>query len=172
MKKPLLIALLVLSTVFIACAQARKTTRKGTSAKVANTKTTSARGLTSVMMRRGACFGRCPEYTLTVNSNGLIEYNGTRNATPLGIYQKNISASKAQALLKEFMDNRADTCSGLYTARISDVPGLSYTLMINGKEKMIVNANFGPHFLVDLSEEIDQIGKVDNTWKKVSSAQD
>jgi hypothetical protein len=172
MKKPLLIALLLLSTVFIACAHGRKTTRKKTSTKTTATKAASVKGLSSVMMRRGACFGRCPEYTITVNSNGLVEYSGTRNTTPMGLYQKNIGVAKAQALLKEFMDNRVDTCSGLYTARIADAPGLSYTLMINGREKMIVNAHFGPRFLVDLSEEIDAIGKVDNTWKKIRGAQD
>jgi hypothetical protein len=170
MKKPLLIALLLLSTVFIACAHGRKT--KKTRTKATATKTASVNGLSSVMMRRGACFGKCPEYTLTINSSGLVEYNGIRNATPLGLYQKNVGAAKAQGLLKEFMDNRVDTCQGLYTARIADMPGLSYTLMINGREKTIINAHFGPRFLVDLSEEIDAIGKVDNTWKKIRGAQD
>ncbi len=171
MKKPLLIALLLISTVFIACAHTRKTKKK-TSTKTTTTKVATVNGLSSVMMRRGACFGRCPEYTLTVNSNGLVEYNGTRNATPLGMYQKNIGAVQAQALLKQFMDNRVDTCQGLYTARVADVPAVSYTFMINGREKSIINANFGPRFLVDLSEEIDAIGKVDNTWKKIRGAQD
>jgi hypothetical protein len=170
MKKPLLIALLLISTVFIACAHSRKT--KKTSAKTTTAKVTSIKGLSSVMMRRGACFGRCPEYTLTVNSNGLVEYNGLRNATPLGLYQKNVGTAKAQALLKEFMDNRVDTCQGLYTARIADVPAISYTLIINGREKSIINANFGPRYLTELSNDMDEIGKVDNTWKKIRGAQD
>jgi hypothetical protein len=165
MKKPLLIALLLFSTVFIACAHGRKTTRKKASTKTAAT--AGLRGLTSVMMRRGACFGRCPEYTISINSNGLIEYNGTRNATPLGVYEKNVGAAKAQALLKKFMDYHADTCKSLYTSLIADMPGLSYTLVINGKTQVIGNAHFGPRFLVDLSDEVDELGKVDDSWKKI-----
>lgn len=167
MKKHLLIVILLFSTVLVACAHSRKTTRKKTTTK-ASTSTSALRGLTSVMMRRGACFGRCPEYTLTVNSNGIVVYNGIRNSEPVGVYQKNVGASKAQALLKQFMDNRADTCVSLYTSRIADMPGLSYTLVRNGKQQLIGNAHFGPRFLVDLSDEVDALGKVDATWKKVS----
>lgn len=168
MKKPLLIALLFISTVFIACADGRKTTRKKATTK--SSTSASLRGLTSVTMRRGACFGRCPEYTITINSSGLAEYSGIRNTTPLGLYQKNIGTARAQEMLRQFMENRADTCSTLYTARIADIPGLYYTLVINGKTKMINNAHFGPRYLVDLSEEMDELGKVDNTWKKIRDA--
>ena len=169
MKKHLLLALLLFSTVFIACAHGRKTVKKKVKVK-SHTASNSLRGLTSVMMRRGACFGRCAEYTLTINSNGLAEFNGTRNVTPLGVYEKNIGADKAQALLKSFMDNRADTCSTMYTSRIADMPGLSYTLTINGKQQLIGNAHFGPRYLVELSDEMDELGKVDDTWKKIRDA--
>ena len=166
MKKQLLIALLLFSTVFIACAAGKKTTKKKTSTR--STTTANAGAITSVMMRRGACFGRCPEYTLTVNSNGLLEYNGTRNADPLGVYQKNVGATQAQAMIKKFSDHRVDTCVTPYTSQIADLPGLSFTIMRNGKSQLIGNANFGPRFLVDLSEDMDAIGKVDGTWKKIS----
>lgn len=166
MRKHIAILLLISITVFTACAQARKTTRKKPTSKAATT--ASVQGLSAVTMRRGACFGRCPEYTLTINSNGLAEYSGGRNANPMGVYQKNIGAAAARALLKEFMDNRADTASALYTSRIADMPGLHFTLKLNGKDKNISNANFGPMYFSSLSEEMDRLGKVDDTWKKIS----
>ncbi len=165
MKKQLLVALLLCCTVLAACAHSRKTAKKKTTAKIS---AASLRGLSSVVMRRGACFGKCPEYTITVNSAGLIVYNGTRNAEPLGVYQKNAGTDKAQALLKSFMDNRADTCVTLYRSRIADMPGLSFTLTRNGKQQLIGNANFGPRFLADLAEEMDAMGKPDESWKKIS----
>ena len=170
MKKHLLVTLLLLSAFFVACAHGKKTVRKKTSKSKTSASASSAgvRGLTAIAMRRGACFGRCPEYTITINSNGLVEYNGTRNTTPIGVYEKNIGAEKAQAMLKQFMDNRVDTCSAIYTARIADVPAISYTLTLNGQKRQIVNANFGPHYLVDLSDEMDELGKVDDSWKKIS----
>jgi hypothetical protein len=167
MKKQLLIALFLCSTVFIACAAGKKTAKKKTTTK-ATTSTANSGAITSVMMRRGACFGRCPEYTLTVNSNGVLEYNGTRNANPLGVYQKNIGTSNAQAMIKQFVDHRVDTCVTAYTSNVADLPGLSYTIMRGSKSQLIGNANFGPRFLVELSEDMDEIGKVDATWKRVS----
>ncbi len=158
---------LVCGIFFSACAQTKKTT----ASKNKTTATRSAsklRGLSSVMLRRGACFGRCPEYTLTIHSDGLAEYLGTRNATPLGGFQKNIGVDKAQALLQAFMDHQADTCRAYYISRVADVPGMSFTLKYGDKKQLIGNANFGPQYLGELGAEMDALGKVDDTWKKVS----
>lgn len=164
MRKHIAILLFICVSVFTACAHSRKATRKKT---VKSSGSASVKSLTAVTMRRGACFGRCPEYTLTINSNGKAEYSGKRNAEPLGVYEKNIGTVAAQAMLKKFMSYRADTCSELYTSRIADVPGLYYTLRLSGRDKIINNANFGPEYLTTLAEEMDQIGKVDASWKKV-----
>lgn len=162
-----LMVLFACSCLFSACAQSKKTTKSGDPApQGSNTKSGGLRGLSAVSMRRGACFGRCPEYTITVHSDGLAQYASIRNAEPIGNFQKNIGTKKAQDLLREFMDHHADTCRELYEAKIADLPGLTYTLTINGKEKMIHNANFGPTYLMDLSNEIDQLGPIDTSWKK------
>jgi hypothetical protein len=119
-------------------------------------------------MTRGACFGRCPEYTVTIHSDGLAEYVSKRNATPAGSFQKNIGSDKAKKLLKEFMSYRADTCADRYEVKIADLPGLDFKLMINGKMKPIYNANFGPAYLTALSNEIDGLCKIDASWTKVA----
>ena len=168
MRKNLLILLLISMAVFTACAQSRKTTTTKKTEKPAAAGTAALKGLTSVAMRRGACFGRCPEYVLTISSNGIADYTGTRNADPMGVYQKAVGTTAAQELLKEFMEYRADTCKDLYTANIADLPGLHFTLMINGKKKIINNANFGPEFLITLSDRMDAVGKVDGSWKKIA----
>jgi hypothetical protein len=168
MKKPLLIPVLICFAVLAACAQGRKTAKGEAAPKAGKA---PAQSLTSATMRRGACFGKCPEYTITINSSGLAEYTGKRNAEPLGVYQKNIGAAAAQALLKEFAQYRVDTCQDLYRVAISDLPGLHYTFIINGKEKKIGNANFGPDFLIIMSDQMDALGKVDASWKKIRDIQ-
>lgn len=85
----------------------------------------------------------------------------------MGDFEKNIGTKTAQDFLRKFMDFRADTCKELYEAKIADLPGLNYSLMINGREKKIYNANFGPTYLMDLSQEMDELGKVDSSWKKM-----
>jgi hypothetical protein len=168
MKTQVLALALIFGTLFVACAQTKKTTAANTQTTSASSKTSNLRGITDVMMRRGACFGRCPEYTITIHSNGLAEYNGIRNTTPLGTYQKNIGEDKARVLLQAFANNRADTCRAFYEARIADAPTLSFKLTKNGQEQTIGNASFGPRFLVDLAEDMDALGKVDEHWKKIN----
>jgi len=166
MRKPLLILLLISATVFAACAQSRKAGAKKT--KAPSSTAASLKGLSSVTMRRSACFGRCPEYAATIHSNGEAEYSGFRYATPMGVFKKNIGIEAAQKVLRSFMAHRADTCSDLYESRIADLPGLHYTLTINGTKKNIHNANFGPTYLVELAEEVDVLFHVDATWTKIS----
>ena len=169
MCKNFLAVLLVFSCLFTACAQSKKSTKStGSGAPAKTSSAKGLRGLTSVNLRRGACFGRCPEYSLTIHSDGLAEYVSKRNAQPEGSYQKNIGADKAKKLLQQFMDHRADTCADRYEVKLPDLPGMDFKLMINGKEKPIYNANFGPAFLTHLSLAMDEAGKVDSSWKKVA----
>ncbi|MBS1614885.1 MAG: hypothetical protein JST06_02070 [Bacteroidetes bacterium] len=169
MKFQALALFLMCGIFFTACAQIKKTT---TSKKKVTPAATASKlqGLSSVMLRRGACFGRCPEYTLTIHSDGLVEYLGTRNATPLGGYQKNFGTDKTNTILQAFMDHQADTCRAYYISRVADAPGMSYTLMYGAKKQLIGNASFGPSYLGELGAEIDALFKVDDSWKKVSEA--
>lgn len=169
MKTQLLVAALLFGTLFVACAQTKKTTSAKKQAKTSANKS-NLRGFSEVTMRRGACFGRCPEYTITVRKDGTLEYNGTRNTMPLGTFQKNIGIEKAQALLQQFADFHADTCRAYYIARVADVPTLSFRITVNGKEQSIGNAGFGPQYLGELAAEIDAMGKVDDGWKKIGEA--
>ena len=120
-------------------------------------------------MRRGACFGRCAEYVITLHTDGTVEYNGVRNVDMIGVYRKAVGADQVAPLFKKIADDRIDTCKATYKTIIPDLPGLYYEVMINGEKKPIGNAHFGPPFLVEISQDIDQIGgKPDASWKMIS----
>lgn len=168
MRKHLLVVILLCAAVLTTCAHPRKTTKKK-SAKKPVAAAMSSKGLTVVSMRRGACFGRCPEYILILQRDGTAEYHGVRNVDKVGIYKKSLGAEKVAGLFKEFEKNRADTCQDLYRARIPDVPGIYYELTIGGRKKVIGNAHFGPFYLMSLAKDMDEIaGMPDATWKKIS----
>lgn len=152
------------ATIFGACAQTGKTSRTKTRAHG------KTQEVSSVAMRRGACFGRCPEYTLTIRRDGTVIYNGTRNAPSLGTFEKNIGTEEAAKLMTEISNYRVDTLQRTYRANIADLPGLSYVFIVGGKEQAVGNANFGPEFLTDLAAKIDSYGKVDGSWKKTAEA--
>jgi len=160
------IIILILALIGTTVAFARKSSRKKRSH---HTSTAAVQGISSVTLRRGACFGRCPEYAITIKNDGSAEYRGFRNADPMGVYQKNIGVQAAQDLIKEFTDMRVDTCSAVYFSRIADMPGLNFSFILNGKEQKVENAQFGPLYFITLGDEMDRLGKPDANWKKISN---
>lgn len=164
MRNILIAAVLLSLGMFTACAQSKKVA-KATKAKKSTMAKNSLK-ISTLTMRRSACYGKCPEYSITVSSNGQVEYNGTRNATPMGLYKKNIGVEKARVLLQDCVEYKVDTCADLYKMRLPDLPGLHFVFTINGKEKWVTNAQEGPPFFQVLAEEVDRLGTPDATWKK------
>jgi len=134
----------------------------------AQTKTVGQNKIQYLKMHRSACFGRCPIYSIEVNNNGLVRYTGEKFTQPIGIYEKNMGVAKVQRLLNEFSNKRVDTCKDVYELIIADLPGIYYTIEYPDRTKKINNAHFGPQFLKELANEVDSIGQVNGTWKKIS----
>lgn len=161
MKKNILSISIICIIVFIACVSPKQT-KQGTAVKKSEVIISYAQ------MWRSACFGRCPEYKIEVYKEGLIRYTGMRFAKDSGIYEKNVGTEKAAELLGLFSTYRADTCKDNYENIIPDLPGLTYVLTINNKNKTIRNASFGPDFLPFIAKQWDAEIHVDKTWKRVS----
>ena len=123
--------------------------------------------ITSVSITHTACFGRCPNYTVTIDDKGMVTYEGKRFTTFTGTYRNNAGASVTLPILKQFEQYRADTCHS-YETRIPDVPCINYNLTVNGKVQTVYNANFGPSFLRILADDIGQISAVDSSWTKIA----
>ncbi len=126
--------------------------------------------IASVEVHHGTCFGRCPDYALKVDRNGLLTYTGFRFVDDTGVYQKNINKAVANKLLDEYSNYRIDTCQELYENRIPDLPQLYYTITFNKKAvKKIYCANWGPKYLTTMADKMDKIGKKTDSvgWKRV-----
>jgi len=125
-------------------------------------------GITSVEIYRTVCFGRCPEYKIEINKDGMATYTGMRFSQDTGIFKKSIGKAKANEIIDMFIENKADTCREMYDNRIPDLPGLIVTINYPNRKKVIHSANFGPPFLSRIAEAMDAVGKkTDNSWKKV-----
>jgi len=122
-----------------------------------------------VMMKRTACFGKCPIYYIEIFENGIMRYHGERFVKDSGIYEKNIGAAKADSIIAMFREYRVDTCSEKYEMNVADLPGIYYNFIIDGKETKINNAEFGPDFLKVLAGRLDELGyNVDHSqWKRI-----
>ncbi len=126
-----------------------------------------------------ACFGRCPQYKLEVNKNGMATYTGMRFTPDSGKYTKKIGIKKAQEIISAFTTARVDTCQDRYESRIQDAPGVVLTIKYNKGEKSIYNANYGPAMLHELWTSMDNILEqkvidnelqpLDKSWHKKGS---
>jgi hypothetical protein len=123
--------------------------------------------ITSVSVLHPGCYGRCPQYSIEINSDGMMTYTALRFNPDTGIFEKKISPEKAMELINQFTTYRVDTCQNIYKTRVPDISGLVITIQYNDSTKTIRDANFGPYFLKQLANSIDQLGiKDDSTWRK------
>lgn len=150
------VALTIVAPVF---AKHKKTKKKK--------KAPTASAIRSVSMHRTACFGRCPEYKIELNSSGIATYTGIRFVEDSGVYTKNIGTAKSMEIIGQLITYHVDTCRRMYESRITDVPDVYYTITYKDSVKKIFNANWGPIYLREIAQQMDEIGKVhDNSWKK------
>ena len=120
-----------------------------------------------IYMRRTACFGKCPDYSLDIKNDGTVKYSGYYFVKDSGVFEKHFSIAKVKPLFDEIAKDRLDTCKDQYENRIPDVAGIIFKIGYKGKTKEIHNAHFGPDFLKDLVPKFDEFAKVDKSWKKL-----
>jgi len=126
-----------------------------------------AGNIKSVSIHHTSCYGRCPSYTIEIFNDGTAIYTGMRFVPDTGIFQKNIGIEKAMGIINQFNTYRVDTCQDVYRTRIPDMPSLIVTVKYTDSTKTIRDANFGPPYLKQLGNLIEQAGmKTDSTWQK------
>src|SRR3546814_6344115 len=83
-------AVMVIALVLVSCSAAVPTDRgsvpSSAAAESIPPREGSAMSEFAISMWRGACFGRCPQYKLTVDGGGGVEFVGERAVNALGAH--------------------------------------------------------------------------------------
>ncbi len=153
MKKSVFFGYILFAILFSACATAKKPT---------------GNAIITLEFSRGACFGKCPVYSIKLYNTGLVRYTGTSFVKYQGVYEKKFKKADIQKLLDEAAAYHIDTCQEKYMY-VPDMPGIDYTITYKNKTKKIQNAHRGPEFLRQLATDIDSAVKVDGNWKKIAA---
>ncbi|MFT6333844.1 MAG: hypothetical protein ACI86M_001963 [Saprospiraceae bacterium] len=128
-------------------------------------------------LKKGACFGKCPIYNLTINQGGYATFEGLANTNNLGIYGKQISNDQFKSIEKAFESSNFETFPIKFQSQIADLPtntigyhnGEVYK-KVSGKEErpeQIMQLQFmlekiadsGNWTLIQSQKEIDQTKK-------------
>lgn len=122
----------------------------------------------SITMRRGACFGRCPQYTVTVNGAGQVDFFGKRFVGASGTHTHRADMDQLAPLLQQTQAVFAsiqDVVPGAASCRrhTTDMPQITLTLEdANGTRTLrhYTGCADAPAALLALEQQIDATANV------------
>lgn len=114
-----------------------------------------------IRMTRGACFGFCPVYTVTINGAGEVHYEGRNFVNVVGQRTATIPTESVSGLVARFDEIGFNNLRDSYRANVSDLPTYTVTLTRAGHTKTIVDyggVSAGmPPAVRELQAEIDRV---------------
>lgn len=114
-----------------------------------------------IRLARGACFGFCPVYTVSINGAGEVRYEGRNFVNVVGQRTATIPAENVARLLARFEEVGFDNLDDAYRANVSDLPSYTVSITRDGRTKTVVD--YGgvqagmPRTIRDLQDEIDRV---------------
>lgn len=124
-----------------------------------------------ITLDRGPCFGSCPVYSVMIDANGNVVYQGTMFVAVEGKQTTTISEEQLGALVTAFKDIDFFSLKDSYEAGATDLSTTTTILTMNGRTKTVFNYGVGcdnelgpaPQKLCDLETLIDETVNV-NQW--------
>lgn len=121
-----------------------------------------------VRLKREECYGLCPAYTVDIDADGNVTWNGEAYVGHKGPATKKIDAAAVAALTKQFDAIGFMRLSWTECAGATDNPTAITTYVKDGRKRTIRDyLGWGcvPPELRELEKEIDRVAGVD-TWAK------
>jgi hypothetical protein len=120
---------------------------------------------TLIYYQRGACFGMCPIFNLTIYNDGHAIYEGKNFVDHIGFYRANVDPAALQKItdvagsigyfsMEEKYDN----------PNVTDLPSTRTGIAKDGKLKMVTNRYKGPKSLLTLYNALDTM-IIHTDWK-------
>ena len=115
-------------------------------------------------MQRTACYGTCPQYTVSIYNHGNITYNGKLFVDKIGCFSAFISEDEVTAikLLIEGID--FFSLEQEYISPITDIPSVVTEVYLDGKRHKVIDRLEGPKSLKNCYLEIDSVINSIQRW--------
>lgn len=114
-----------------------------------------------IRLVRGVCFGFCPDYTVTINGDGQVSYEGRRFVNAVGARNATIPRENVAQLVARFDEIGFNGLRDSYRAQVTDLPTYTVSITRNGQTKTVVD--YGgtgagmPQTVRALQDEIDRV---------------
>lgn len=114
-----------------------------------------------IRLARGACFGFCPVYTVTITGEGAVRYEGRNHVDAVGVRTATIPPADVARLVARFDEVGFDRLQDAYRSQATDLPTFTISITRNGQTKTVVDyggVSAGlPRAVRDLEDEIDRV---------------
>ena len=108
---------------------------------------------------RGACYGTCPSYKITINGDGSFTYFGKRYADRLGGYKGNITNEETKNFFMKLAKYNWSSYPDEYPIDNVDFPQFTLEYFdAKLKKKIMANSNAAAE-LIELSKNMDALIK-------------
>lgn len=114
-----------------------------------------------ITLDRTACFGSCPDYSLTIYGNGTVIYEGRNFVAVTGKQSATIPEQDVRNLVGYFYDINYFSLRDEYTAQVTDLPTTTTSIKIDGRFKQVIDYYGAPEELTLLEAKIDEVAKSD-----------
>ena len=125
-----------------------------------------------ISLERTACFGHCPIYKVTLDSDGKVTYYGEMFVAVEGIQYSTLEQEDLQSLVREFERIDFFSLEDQYTDMgATDLPSAITTLIVDGKMKQVNHYHGDPNAPKKLAALEDKIDELINTaqWTEVTA---
>ncbi|PCI93888.1 MAG: hypothetical protein COB15_15460 [Flavobacteriales bacterium] len=153
--------LIAVLTLFFSCKQSETTSENTSTIKETQTETVKEtipiKESLFLTMERTPCFGKCPNYKITIFNTGNVVYEGLNFVEKKGKYTKTLS----QKQLKEIQDHisilKIFEMNDKYDSPITDIPSVHLFIVYNNQKKKILDRVNGPKELKQFEKLIDHL---------------
>jgi len=111
----------------------------------------------SITLNRTACFGACPEYTLTIDANGNITFEGRNYTAITGTATSILAPGKLVELAEEVEKADFFGLDNSYSRDVTDNPTYTLSVKMGGRSKQVSSYGTRPRRLQILMDRVDQI---------------
>ncbi len=125
-----------------------------------------------IRLERTACFGRCPIYKVTLDSDGKVTYYGEMFVAVEGTQYSTLNQEDLQSLVREFERIDFFSLEDQYTDMgATDLPSAITTLIVDGKMKQVIHYHGDPNAPKKLAALEGVIDELINTaqWTEVTA---
>jgi len=123
-----------------------------------------------IAFSKGACFGKCPVYSLTISQGGDMVYEGKRHTEKMGKHTKKLDLESTNELIALFEEYKFMQLKDLYESSVADLPSATISYTKDGVTKTVVGKMERPERVLNLQKKLELIANSNQGWTLIEAS--